>query len=123
MRCEDRTCQGPTGGAGSKEDWRTCNGEPWGWSTVAHVVWVEDANDCAFTTNVIANSPAEALQCARNNHGENAIDTPIETMMFAVTCPTTGCNQQTRNGRDQDAMESCLEYEFPNCEIEAGPCQ
>ncbi len=124
MRCQDGgICKGSGGGGGSSgEQWKTCSGQPWTWSTQPRVIWIEDAHGCVAAGSYVASTPEEALQCARNQHGEKAIGPSIGTFPFAVTCPSTGCNQVTYNGRDHDGAEDCVKATWLGCTVDDGAC-
>lgn len=124
-RCRERRCTWPStgGGAGaSGNEWKTCAGQPYTWSTKAEVVFVEDGNGCVAGFSFVANSPVEALQCARAQHGDAAIGPTLVPYPVAVTCPQTGCNPRTYPARDQDSAESCAEATSPGCSVESGGC-
>jgi hypothetical protein len=124
MRCEDRVCQGPTqgGGGGTGEQWKTCSGQNYTWTTGQHVIYIENAEGCITFTTITANSPEEAMTCARNSHGDGVIGPAVGTFQFAVTCPYTSCNQVTYSGRDHDSAQGCVEATYDGCTVEDGAC-
>jgi len=122
MRCDDGTCRRSGASSGGGEQWKTCSGQPYTWSTNARPVAIEDANGCVTVTSYLASTPEEALQCARAQHGDAAIPGPLGDFAFAVTCPATGCNQRTYPGRDQDAAQGCAEATAIGCTVEEGAC-
>ena len=125
MRCEEgNVCKRPAPPPPSNnEKWETCNGELWTIYTVEHTIFIENQNGCVYPAGFTANSQEDALECARNIHGDNVIGPTVGSFQFAVTCPTTGCTQMYRSGRDEDSAKDCLEASFVTCEVEAGPCQ
>jgi hypothetical protein len=124
MRCQEgNVCKRPPAPSSPpQENWKTCNGEIWTITTVEHTIFIENNNGCAVPAGFIANSLEDALECARNIHGEDVIGPTVGSSMFAVTCPTIGCTQMYRSGRDQDGARDCIEAEFPTCDVEDGPC-
>lgn len=122
-RCEDGRCPvAGAGGGGGGETWKTCSGQPVTWTSAARPVAIEDANGCVVVTSHYASSPEEAIQCARAQYGESVIPGEVTDFPFAVTCPSTGCNQRTYPGRDHDGAESCAEATSPGCSVEDGGC-
>jgi hypothetical protein len=123
MRCDDGTCRRPGGGGGgSGEQWKTCSGQPYTWSTIPRPISIEDANGCVATVTYLASTPEEALQCARVQYGEAVIDREIEDFTFAVTCPHTGCNARTYPGRDHESAESCAIATALGCTVSDSSC-
>ncbi len=124
MRCKDGSCRRPDGGGGGGggEKWKTCSGQPYTWSTFPRPVSIEDTDGCVITRTFVASTPEEALQCARSQHGEAVIDTPLQDFPFAVTCPQLGCDQRTFPGRDEDSAKKCAEATFKDCSVVDGPC-
>lgn len=122
MSCKDRVCRRPPAPPPPPQTAKTCSGQPWTWSTLPRPVWLEDSNSCVGYTTLIASTPEEAVQCARNQHGEAVIGSQVEDFPVAVTCPSTGCNQRTYPARDQQSAVDCAEATNPTCEAEAGVC-
>ena len=124
MRCDDGTCERVGGGgAGGGEELKTCSGQPITWTATYHAVAIEVDNGCIIIVNEYANTPEEALQCARADHGEAVIDSELGSFMFAVNCPgNVLCDQVTFPGRDQESAENCVQFRYPNCTVDDGPC-
>jgi hypothetical protein len=122
MRCKEGTCKRPEGSSGTGEQWKTCSEQPYTWSTHARTIFIENEDGCIAAATYLASSDEEALLCARGQYGEAAIGPTVQSFIFAVTCPGTGCNQVTYSGRDHDSAESCVEASYLNCEVEDGAC-
>lgn len=121
--CRERKCTWPpTPGGSSGNLWKTCGGQPYTWSTQPTVVFIEDANGCTTAATWTANTPEEALQCARAAHGDAVVGLAADSFAVAVTCPATGCNQRTYPARDQSSAESCAEATNLGCTVEGGGC-
>jgi len=121
--CDDGVCRRPSGGGGGGNEWKTCSGQPYTYSTKQWPVTIEDDNGCVGYDSFAANSPDEALGCARTKHGAAAvIDAPLQSHTFAVTCSYTGCNQRTYNARNHAQAKSCAEHQAGDCSVEDGPC-
>jgi hypothetical protein len=123
MPCRDGTCRRPGGGTAGGEEWKTCSGQPYTWSTLPRQVAIETADGCVVTTTYLASSPEEALECARGQHGEAVIDGPLEQVTVSIDCPHGGCSNATFYGRDEDAAKSCAEASAPvGCTVSDEPC-
>ncbi len=102
---------------------KTCNGENWGWSTMERTVYVKDANSqCIVDVTYKANSEQEAYTCARRDYGTNAAVTePIGLYKFALTSQF-GCHAVTVIGTDESEAERCAQWHCINCSVTPGDC-
>lgn len=124
-KCDDGACRRTGGGGGGEGNgWKTCSGQPYTWSTKTWPVTLEDDNGCVVSDSFVANSPDEALQCARTKHGgDKVIATPLEEHTFAVHCPYTGCHERTYPARNHSKAKSCAEFESgDDCSVADGDC-
>lgn len=121
MQCQDDACRIP-GSGGPVEGPRTCGGEPYTFSTRQIRVFIEDENSCGSGLDFFANTPEEALQCARNLVGDRVIGLNASMYQVYLSCPASGCLSQQYLARDQESAESCAEFSQPNCEIADQAC-
>lgn len=122
MQCRDDACRVPSAGGGVSNP-RTCGGNPYTFSTRQIEVFYEDENSCGARTEVTANTPEEALQCARNLVGDRVIGLQASMHQVYLSCPSSGCTSQQYLARDQESAEACAEFSQPNCEVLSVPCQ
>lgn len=123
--CKDGTCRGPSGGGGGGgNEWKTCNGQPYTWSTKTWPIPFEDDNGCVGEDGFTANSLEEAIQCARAKRGEaKVIATPLEEHTFAVTCNYSGCVTRQYPARNHAQAKKCAEYQAgDDCSVADGSC-
>jgi hypothetical protein len=123
--CRDNACKKPGGGgAGNTEQWRTCSGESYTWSTMARPVTIEKSNGCTMVDTFVASTDEEALRCARAKWGDDAVVEHPDWFKVSLDCEYTGCRTVTLPARDRDAAEDCASSEFggEGCEVRDLPC-
>lgn len=121
-RCTDGVCR-RSSPPPPPPQWKTCNGEAWGWSTMDRTVFIKHAaNHCIDGVAYKANSAQEAYTCARRDYGNDAVVTKtINPYKFALTSQF-GCHTVTVNGTDESEARTCAQWQCINCLVTPGDC-
>ena len=123
MKCQDGTCRRPGGGGGGTgEQWKTCSGQPYTWSTVARDVTVEYDDDCAAVEKFIASTDEEARQCAAAKWGADAVVATPSWFNVWLDCDNGDCKSQWFWARSFSKAKDCAEAQSPSCEVRTTPC-
>lgn len=122
-RCDDGVCRRPSSPPPSTPgQWKTCNGEDWGFSTMDRTVFIKHpANQCIDGINYKANSAQEAYTCARRDYGDAVVTETIYPYRFALTSQF-GCSTVSFLGTDDASAQTCAQWQCINCVVTPGDC-
>ena len=101
--------------------WKTCNGENWGFSTMDRPVFIKQNDQCVVGVNFKANSAQEAYTCARLSYGDAVVTQTIYPYKFALTS-AFGCNTVSILGTDDAGAQTCAQLQCINCTVTPGDC-
>jgi hypothetical protein len=121
--CDDGVCRRPPPPPPPPSQWKTCNGEDWGLSTMKRTVFIKHAsNPCITKETYNANSAQEAYTCARRQWGNDAVVTEtIDEYKFALTSQF-GCHMVTVWGTNESGARTCAQWQCINCIVSPGDC-
>lgn len=123
MRCDDGVCRRPSPPPPPPPpaQWKTCNGENWGWSTMERTVFIKHADQCVVGVKYNANSTQEAYTCARRDYGAAVVTETIYPYKFALTS-AYGCNTVSFLATDDAGAQTCAQLQCINCIVTPGDC-
>jgi hypothetical protein len=96
---------------------RTCGGNEYQLGvTTTYPVWIRLATGCAsLATSYAANSPQEALQCAKAAFGDLVITSTVLEYEYSMNGPL-GCRTHQVYATDTDDAEMCVQSLCTNCD-------
>jgi hypothetical protein len=97
---------------------KTCGGNDYQFGvTTTYPVWIRDGNGCAGVGAAYqANSPAEAIECAKTVYGTLVIEEPVEQYTMSMDGPGLGCRTVQVWAKDEDDAGSCAQSLCLNCD-------